>query len=439
MTNFREDEGRDLARKRGSEFKLPYAIVDNDPSGFCNLLPEDDLTKVRSSRNKKSKNQLREYLHTGRKRKTPYRELYHSLNAYTPYSNINGYGEYRNGGDAKSDAFMYSYSSQNFSFDAEQYRLGYHTFSTGAVYPEADKYANGYYINTRHYPYSFQCHANSYSDLMAHAASKYKQNFAKYGYGLDLSSKNIPYELDAQHCSDINFQKYSSEYVAGDKLSLVSGVFDPLVSGCFYGRNTLSSGNNLLNGSMAMGNSNSCDNLLSCNVFHNSSSQYSGYQAEYPSVVERYIQTNSARDKESEKSTSDVSNSQSDDTAVSVPRGHCTVIRRNSPAKLIVDKEKGNHESYRANAESFVSGSAWPSCMNNNELVNSHSPVGQEDLTFSLSNGCNGQEKAVVSQKEPTSNTSTGMATSVILMSSRSRFVNIAFNFSAGLRTFSKT
>jgi len=94
-----EDEGRDLARKRGTEFKLPYAIIDNDLTINSSF---DDFTSTsisstssavaikpartpRSSK-KSNKTQLRDYLQTGRKRKTPYHDLYAGL--VSPYAAV---------------------------------------------------------------------------------------------------------------------------------------------------------------------------------------------------------------------------------------------------------------------------------------------------------------------------------------------------------------
>ena len=94
-----EDEGRDLARKRGTEFKLPYAIIDNDlavNSSFDEFASSSISTAstavavkpTRTSRasKKSNKTQLRDYLQTGRKRKTPYHDLYAGL--VSPYAAV---------------------------------------------------------------------------------------------------------------------------------------------------------------------------------------------------------------------------------------------------------------------------------------------------------------------------------------------------------------
>lgn len=95
-----EDEGRDLARKRGTEFKLPYAIIDNDltvnssfdeftsPSISSGSTATASIKPARASRSSKKSNktQLRDYLQSGRKRKTPYHDLYAGL--VSPYAAV---------------------------------------------------------------------------------------------------------------------------------------------------------------------------------------------------------------------------------------------------------------------------------------------------------------------------------------------------------------
>jgi len=88
-----------LARKRGTEFKLPYAIIDNDlavNSSFddfnSSTIPSAStavaVKPARTSRSSKKSNktQLRDYLQTGRKRKTPYHDLYAGL--VSPYAAV---------------------------------------------------------------------------------------------------------------------------------------------------------------------------------------------------------------------------------------------------------------------------------------------------------------------------------------------------------------
>lgn len=447
-----EDEGRDLARKRGNEFKLPYAIVDNDPSGFS-IATEDDENKIKSSRNKKSKTQLRDYLQAGRKRKTPYRELYHSLNPmYASYSGINGYNEYHQAmAELKPDSFVYPYTGQNFSIETDAYRFGYQTLPSGAVYvpqsssgPTTDAirfdsdryncYSNGYYVDARQYPYSFQCHANNYSET-----SKYNYNNITKGYcsyGLDLSSKHdIPRYIE-------------TDYVGGEKLSLNNGMtFDPLTNS-----------KRLLSCNMAtICSCNSCDNLLSssCSMLHNSNSLSSVYHqtaTEFPSFVDRYIQTNTSSSADlqdsSNKSISNVDSSQGqcseggennqNDMTV-VVNGHCTVICRNSPmiAKSAVDKERTDETlSFKTNLSSWPSSSksATVQCNHSNPYLkdvsdSSRSPLAIERSASVFSQAHNhGQDEqnnkittAAAAPREPSSNSSAfvGMATSVIQMSGR--------------------
>jgi len=172
----REDEGRDLARKRGTEFKLPYAIIDNDlavnssfdeftsPSLASTAAAIKPARSSRSSKKSSNKTQLRDYLHTGRKRKTPYHDLYAGL--VSPYAAVaaaavagsslypplpGSAGCYTTpaachsvtpGAEVKPE-MLYPYAcatgmtSQNLSsasaFD-DQYRFGYHP-TAAALYP----------------------------------------------------------------------------------------------------------------------------------------------------------------------------------------------------------------------------------------------------------------------------------------------------------------
>ena len=59
LSRFRDDEGQDLFHKRGNEFKLPYPLLDLDMcTGFD--FPTDDIaSKMKGSRNKKQKPQVR--------------------------------------------------------------------------------------------------------------------------------------------------------------------------------------------------------------------------------------------------------------------------------------------------------------------------------------------------------------------------------------------
>ena len=262
---YSDDEGRDLVGKRGSEFKLPYPIIDTDTTGLGSPLMEEDMNK-KSPRNKKSKNQLRDYLHTGRKRKTPYRDAFNGINGYTPYTPLNGYPTCGPTGEVKSTDIMYPYAGNNFGLDtatdlyARTAAAGYTSFPTTGLYPttadsfrlEADKhaYSNGYYLEPRQYQHTLQYHGNGYSDYMAQAGAKYPYDL-KYGYehmssayGLDLS-KRTPYEEEmAKYETDI--RKYSHDYAssssasvstAADKYSRINGSLDSRTSS-LYGTTT---------------------------------------------------------------------------------------------------------------------------------------------------------------------------------------------------------
>lgn len=172
-----EDEGRDLARKRGTEFKLPYAIIDNDltanssfddftSSSFSSAPTAVAVKSTRMSRSSKKSNktQLRDYLQTGRKRKTPYHDLYAGLvspyaavaaaavagsSLYPPLPGTTGcYAtsapchSVTPGAEVKPE-MLYPYAcatsitSQNLSSTSaleDQYRFGYHP-TAAALYP----------------------------------------------------------------------------------------------------------------------------------------------------------------------------------------------------------------------------------------------------------------------------------------------------------------
>lgn len=347
----------------------------------------------------------------------------------------------------KSDSLTYSYTGQNFTFDTvEQYRFGYHTFTAaaaGAIYRpsscsttdgfsfEADKYASGYYLDACGHPYNFQCHANNYSDIVAHATSKYKQNIVKYGYsdnwGLDLSNKPNQMEHDFHQCTDIDLQTYRANRVNVEKLSLVGGMLDPLVSGCFYGPNSLRKNNGLLSCTMAVGDSNSsCDNVLSCNMFHDSNSLSSSLRSDYPSVIDRYIQMTGG-ERESKESTSNLNSSQleNDNSVSNLLNGHRTVICHSSPTKSVTEREKFP-DQYAVNIAdeptSMAPSTPWSS-YNRNEMGARETSLEQMPTSFSLSHDCRGQDKEeIVAQVRPTSNSSFGMATSVIQMTTRNRY-----------------
>ena len=252
-----EDEGGELFGKRGSEFKLPYPIVDPDPSGFGAALEEEDVTKIKPNTKKKSKTQLKDYLQAGRKRKTPYREVYSGLNGYaaSAYNGINGYPGY-SVADMKNE-FLSPYAAgsnpaSNLALEtaADLYRSGgYSSFPAAAaasVYPSSadglrldidrQSYANGYYLDsvTRSYPHSLQYPAaNGYGDLITHA--KYPYDVSKYsydsfvgGYGLDLSKRANYYDTSKY---DATYRTYDS---AMDKMSRLNGSYESLRKASLY-------------------------------------------------------------------------------------------------------------------------------------------------------------------------------------------------------------
>ena len=205
----REDEGRDLARKRGTEFKLPYAIIDNDlaisssfddftsstvnpsaaPSGTAAVKP---TRQPRSSSKKSNKTQLRDYLQTGRKRKTPYHDLYAGL--VSPYAAVAAAavagstlypplaGSYAATAPCHSGTpgaaaevkpeMLYPYAcaagmtSQTSAFE-DQYRFGYHP-TAAALYPGSYSTSGSgdFRFDDRHSAYygsNGLCAANSYA------------------------------------------------------------------------------------------------------------------------------------------------------------------------------------------------------------------------------------------------------------------------------------
>ena len=261
---FREDEGRDLFGKRGSEFKLPYPIIDADPSGFGAALEEEDLSKVKPSK-KKSKTQLKDYLQAGRKRKTPYREVYNGLNGYSSaYSGLNGYAGYGVSGDMKSELLTsYTGAANPLSLEtaADLYRNGYPTFATTGMYTGTDGlarldvdrhgYTNGFYYDTmtRPYQHTLQYPSNGYSDLVSH--SKYGYDMSKYsydsfmgtGYGLDLAKRNSYYDSPKY---DSSYRGYETQQNTDSKISRLNGSYDSLRKSSLYEGSGLMNSSGLL-------------------------------------------------------------------------------------------------------------------------------------------------------------------------------------------------
>ena len=245
----REDEGRDLVRKRGSEFKLPYPIIDADPSEFTTML-EDESSRVRSPRCKKSKGQLRDYLQTGRKRKVPYRDIvYGATGSFVPAQP----GLKTNNNDVKAE-LVYPYGAS--SFDPNLYRSGYQALYS-QLHGTADGFGRHHYsryygLEPRQCQLDFQYPVASggyYSDLLAQTtASKCGYSLVKAapggydhrstaGYGLDLTAA-----ARGHHYED-ELSRYRADlrrYAAcnGDKspsFSSVAGVIDATVlPSCVY-------------------------------------------------------------------------------------------------------------------------------------------------------------------------------------------------------------
>ncbi len=338
----RDDEGRDLVGKRGSEFKLPYPIIDTDTTGLCSPM-EDEMGKIKSPRGKKSKSQLRDYLHTGRKRKTPYREAYNGMNGYNPYASLNGFPAACPTGDVKPD-IMYPYTTgQTYGLDtSDLYRTGY-PFTAGSIYPstaesyriEAEKhgYANGYYLEPRQYQHTLQYHGNGYTDLYsAQTASKYPYDMSKYGYdpvtgnltgstyGLDLSKR--PYDEAELSKYDSEIRRYTCQEYSADKLSRINGSLDPLKTSALYGTTPI------LNN----------DSLVSCNVTHNTTSPCSMYRTDVTGVgvsgMDRYNQDTGLMSKDNKMVKQSVIESpihDSENKSHIMPNGHASVIRNASP------------------------------------------------------------------------------------------------------------
>ncbi|CAH1799589.1 unnamed protein product [Owenia fusiformis] len=231
-----EDEGMDLIGKRGNEFKLPYPLLDMDTSGFGMDSDNEEYSKKAPKPAKKPKNQLRDYLQTGRKRKSPYREVNGSIAAYG--STYPGYP----GSEVKAEV-MYPYATpnNNIGIDSADFYRGYTTFPptlypTAATDPyrlegEKQHYANSYYSS---YPSSLQYPTNGYSDVNVMAA-KYSYDMSKYGYdvtgyGLDLAKRGSAYDDDISKY-DSEYRKYSQDYATSEKLThRVNGSYDSLKS-----------------------------------------------------------------------------------------------------------------------------------------------------------------------------------------------------------------
>lgn len=326
----RDDEGRDLVGKRGSEFKLPYPIIDTDTSGLGSPLDEElssGSKNGKSPRNKKNKGQLRDYLQTGRKRKTPYRECYNGLNGYNPYTALNGYPATAcpQTGEIKADiSAMYPYTGNNYGLDtADIYRSTGYTY--GGLYPtatdsyrlEAEKHAatypNGYYLEPRQYQHTLQYHGNGYTDFMS-PTSKYSYDMSKYGYDTHAMASSYGLDLSKRPYDDMDIHKYSHDYSAADKLSSVSrvnGSLDPLKSSALYGTTPILNNDSL----------NTTTSVASCPLY---SSTPAGDSSSSRDLKLGKLPTTPLSD-----TGADASKHQS--SAAILPNGHASVIRNASP------------------------------------------------------------------------------------------------------------
>lgn len=131
-----DDEGRELVTKRGTEFKLPYPLIDSDPSSNAF---EDDKS-IALSTTKKPKAQLKEYLHTGRKRKTPttYAPINNPPYPPTGYSSDLVYSPYASYPLDTADIYRTNYMSvydnayySQYPLSASQYGYGYAPYTDG--------------------------------------------------------------------------------------------------------------------------------------------------------------------------------------------------------------------------------------------------------------------------------------------------------------------
>lgn len=212
------------------------------------------MSKVKTNK-KKSKTQLKDYLQAGRKRKTPYREVYNGLNGYSStYSGLNAYPGY--GGDVKNEFLSYTGSnSLSLETAADVYRNVYPTFATPGVYPGTDGltrldmdrhgYTNGFYYDsvTRPYQHTIQYPSNGYSDLVSH--SKYGYDVSKYGYdslmggsySLDLSKRNNYYDTSSKYGD--SYRGYDSQSTSSEnKYGRLNGSYESLRKTSVYENST---------------------------------------------------------------------------------------------------------------------------------------------------------------------------------------------------------
>ncbi|XP_064629394.1 hypoxia-inducible factor 1-alpha-like isoform X2 [Lineus longissimus] len=372
-----EDEGRDLLGKRGTEFKLPYPLLDSDTSSNFGQLSEDDSLIKMKTRSKKSKSQFRDYLHTGRKRKHPYRDVFNGINGYPGFSSLNGYSQACQNGDIKTD-LMYPYTNTNFALETDLYH-SYHPYTTAAMFPaasdtfrlETDKHSypngySGYYLDSRQYQAPLQ-YGNGYSDLVG-AATKYSYDLAKYNYdtvsnyGLDIT-KRTP--LDNEYNKyDSDFKKYTD--FSSDRLSH---------------KGLTSASNPLDYKSTSVINTNS--SLLGHNGFLNCSSQVPYGTNTSSSPCSLFHPTTTSSDRYSQSSHRSIIDTKSDPKhAVSVIQS--PISRISSPHTKHSHHQNGISSPY---SDQISHGSTWPSCSKTISQKTSPKPGSSLDNVPTADNG----------------------------------------------------
>jgi len=299
-----EDEGRDLARKRGTEFKLPYAIIDNDlsvnssfddftPNGITSAAAAIKPPRATRSTKKSNKTQLRDYLQTGRKRKTPYHDLYAGL--VSPYAAVAaaavagsslypslpgtagcyaaavppaaGHSFTPGAAEVKPEMlYPYACASQTSAFE-DQYRFGYHP-TAAALYSGSysTSGAGDFRVDDRHHAYygtnSYAGYGDQYAagrtgfqyanycgshqdfaggDASASTSPSAVQRYRSHGrqaagYGLDLSTRGH-YDRDVialYDPSDGLRRRHNGG--SGADFATSGLLFDPLLttSACLY-------------------------------------------------------------------------------------------------------------------------------------------------------------------------------------------------------------
>ncbi|KAL3881168.1 hypothetical protein ACJMK2_027625 [Sinanodonta woodiana] len=244
-----DDEGQDLFHKRGSEFKLPYPLLDLDICSGFDFPADESSTKLKGTRGKKQKNQMKDF--STKRKKSGCREPINGLNGYGPYQALNGYEN----GELKPE-FLYHYPSQNFGIEPDLLYNRSHGYTSfpGSMYPtpesyrldmEKHGYSNGYYIDPhRQYQHPVPYPSNSYADLVT-PGTKFPYDVAKYGfdtYSLDLAKK-VHYSEELSRYEN-DYRKYGYEYGADRLAPRINGTLEPvdLRSTSMYNGATIANG-----------------------------------------------------------------------------------------------------------------------------------------------------------------------------------------------------